>query len=87
MNAGRETLLRARRELDAELSVRAPHDAAAAAKDQRELIGYVLMQTHRKPRAARGDVANNASKKLSVAAGIDMREILNIMTRTLPLFA
>src|ERR1043166_1456827 len=83
--AGRS--LRALRELDAELPILAPHDAAAPPEDQRELVGHLLALADGEPRTARRDVADDAGDKGLVMSRVDVREILHVVTRTRTLIA
>jgi hypothetical protein len=74
-------------EVNADLPVMAPHDAATTAKQQRELIGDIAVPRDSEPCAVRGDVPNYAAQRRRPAIRIDLREIMNFESRSLAQFA
>jgi hypothetical protein len=63
-------------ERNADLAVIAPHDTTAAAQQQRELVGDLLVIRDGEPRAAVGDVPYDAAQRRQGAITIDLSEIM-----------
>src|ERR1019366_2256635 len=65
-------------ELNPELSVRAPHHATAPPEPKGKLLRH-LLRPDRELGAAQGDVAYDAAQRRRTVAGIDLRQVLQVV--------
>ena len=59
------------------------HHAAAAAEQQRELAGQLLLPPHRQLGAVRRDIADDAAGQRRFSIEIDMRGVVHLVADTL----
>src|SRR5262245_52207891 len=69
------------------LPVLAAHDSAAAAKDKHELVGHRMLRPDRELGAGFGNVGDHATQWRRSVPNLDLREVVDIMPLTKPVFA
>jgi hypothetical protein len=67
-------------ELNAHLTLIAPHDPATASEQEGEFVRNILPVCHRELRAAGGYIPNDAAQRSRLAITIDLSEIMYFVT-------